>query len=137
MDERVGNAGWIYLPAKPRLIDILQYQDGVGVLLGSTSSLPKGTIDDIRVMFGTPNFVVFGTAQGRYKADLFLSKTDGMTDVGLHLPVDLHRKMIVTLAFNAFQSVDREVAGSYNLKPSITVGRIHYVDENPSPLLPD
>lgn len=126
-DERVGQAGWVYINSKQRLTDILLYQDGPGVYLGQNLSLPLGVIDAIRVNFANPNYVVWGDMHGRYKADVFFPKGQN-TEVKMNLPVDLRRTMIVTLGINAGQSIDKEIAGAYTLRPYLFFENVRYGD---------
>jgi hypothetical protein len=130
-DKGIGSMGWVYVETKPRTLDVLQYQTGSGVILAASKALPIGNIDEVRVLFGNPNYVVWGTAGSRYKADLFLDKGAARIGTALKASVDMKRTLGLTLAINTNMSIDREIADHYVLKPAIIQVDTPFGDVNP------
>jgi hypothetical protein len=132
LDTRVGTNGWVYLEHKPQTLDVLQYQNGSGLILATRKNLPVGAITGIRVLYGSPNYVVWGDTQGKYKSDLVFAKGVETMEVPVELRVENRRTSVLALAFNADKSISQDATTDrYVIRPLIYQTTQVFPDVNP------
>ena len=109
------NDGWITLPVRAGVYDLLELQNNVSLVLVDNRSLPTGRIDQLRIMLGDNNTIVNDGVD--YK--LIVTDQTGIK-INVDTEVKFHMRLEIELDFDAQHSVIH-MNGAYVLSPVIKV----------------
>lgn len=110
------DSGWTTLDLiKPGVYDLLDFRNGTDTLLSRTS-LPAGSISQIRLILGTNNSVVVNGVS--YPLSTPSAMQSGLK-FNFHQTLDANRAYDIWIDFDANKSIVNEGNGSYALKPVI------------------
>lgn len=113
--------GWINVPIKTGVYNLLQLQHDITVVLADRFMMPIGRVDQVRFVLGSKNTIV--TTTGEYEL-----KTPSGMESGLKINVDEvienNEHIAITLDFDANASVVENGVGDFVLKPVIKVKSI-------------
>lgn len=105
VDRKVGFNGWITVPLRPRIVNVLMHKPGGAHLLAS-ASLPFGAIDNVRLMFGEDNVAVWADKDGRHAMGLTLNSP--LTVIPIEGNIRRGARTHITIDFDAMQSLSFE-----------------------------
>lgn len=124
-----GNSGgWVQLDAVPGFYDLLELQNGVTAVIANPTQIPVGKITQMRLLLGDGNYVVETIDSISTTLPLDLSSQDE-TGIKVNLNSEIHanQTIVVTLDFDAEESIVEEGTGDYKLKPVIKVESVTYI----------
>jgi len=111
------DSGWFSLNTQAGVYDLLQLQNGVDTLLVPPQQIGAGKISQIRFILGDDNKVV----EDGVDHDLLLSSQDESgLKLNLHEDIIAGQEYVITIDFDAAQSIIEEGNGEYRLKPVLT-----------------
>lgn len=109
--------GWVTLKTNTGIYDLLTLRNDVKAVLANTNDLPTGRVNQIRLVLGMQNSVVFTDSS------TFMLWVPSGDESGLKINVDLELKANstseITLDFDAAQSVKERWGAYYKLSPVI------------------
>lgn len=111
-----GDSGWISIPVKAGIYNLLELQNGVSVALADSIMLPVGKVNQMRLILGNNNSVV--TAAGTFELKVPSGEESGLK-VNLDADVQANKTLDVLLDFDAGASVVEQGNASFSLKPVI------------------
>lgn len=121
-NEAEGNAGWIELKTRAGIYDLLKLQNDVTAVLAEDTKLPVGHITQIRLILGGNNSVIIG---GVNEQDLTVPSGDNSgLKINVNTTVKEDKHLLITLLFDADNSIVFEGNGGYKLSPVIKVKSI-------------
>jgi len=116
VNEEKEKPGWVRLNTSEGVYDLLTLQNNIAATIASDTKLQAGNISQLRIILGSDNSVVIsGDSQHtlsvpnkeiRMYLDTFLKE-------GKHL--------VLTLGFDALNSIKEEQNGTFTLKPIVTI----------------
>lgn len=120
--------GWVQLDAIPGYYDLLQLQNGLTAVIANPTSIPVGKITQIRLVLGDNNYAVEMVDSNAVQHPLLLSSQD-KTGLKINLNSDIlpDQTIVVTLDFDAGQSIVEQGTMQYRLKPVIKVEDVFYI----------
>ncbi len=120
--------GWVQLIANPGFYDLLQLQNGVTDVLANPTAIPVGKITQMRLVLGEGNHAVEIVDSVAVQHPLLLSSQD-KTGIKINLNSDIlaNQTIVVTLDFDAGNSIVEQGTGEYRLKPVIKVENVIYI----------
>lgn len=124
-----GNAGgWVQLNVIPGFYDLLQLQNGAMAVIADPTQIPVGNITQMRLILGENNYVVETIDGISIDLPLELSSQD-QTGIKINVNSEIYadQTMVLTLDFDAEQSIVEEGTGDYKLKPVIQVESVTYI----------
>ena len=126
-NEKIGFHGWVSLPVRPKVYDVLQYQNGLFANLADDNNLPLGTIVKVRVTLGDRNTLTWGDSQGRHFAAMQVVQRS--TTVNASAVIKQGVQSFISLNFHASPSVNPEGHNIYLLDPVITAQHIFSISD--------
>lgn len=128
-----GQAGWVELPTNVGVYDLLNLSENAYAIIARQTEIPKGTVTQMRVILGDQNFVAvvvpvpesltYDTVT--YALDLSSQEDTGLK-FNLNTQVDPGKRLIISLDFDARESIIKQGEGQYQLKPVVKVKSIAY-----------
>ena len=110
--------GWISIPIKVGIYNLLDLQNNVTVLLADDVSIPAGAITQMRLILGTNNSIVDNT--GTYSLKVPSGSETGLK-VNLNQVIAPNGNILIVLDFDASASIVVQGNGSFLLKPVIKI----------------
>ncbi len=106
--------GWISLPIREGIYDLLELQNNVNVILADQVAIPVGKINQVRLVLGTQNSIQDTIA-------VYPLKIPSGMETGLKLNVDQviepNKTVEIVLDFDVNESIVIDGTNSYSLKP--------------------
>jgi len=124
-DERIGNSGWMNMPFRPKIYNLMQLQD-MATLLSDNDGMLYGAINGVRLVLGTHNNVVWADEQGRHFAPLLMTEEDHIANLRVDARVMKDLKLFITVDFNAKSSINYEGETTYILDPVLNLQNLDY-----------
>ncbi len=120
--------GWLQLNAVPGYYDLLQLQNGLTDVIANPTAIPVGKITQMRLILGQNNYAVEIIDSVAVQHPLLLSSQDE-TGLKINLNSDIlaNQTIVVTLDFDAGNSIIEQGTGEYRLKPVIKVQNVTYI----------
>ena len=120
--------GWVQLNAIPGYYDLLQLQNGVTDVIANPTAIPVGKITQLRLVLGENNYAVETIDSVEVQHPLLLSSQDE-TGLKINLNSDIlpNQTIVVTLDFDAGNSIVEQGNMEYRLKPVIKVEDVFYL----------
>lgn len=122
MNVHTQSYGWINIPVKKGIYNLLELQNNTTVILSNGAALPIGETSQIRLILGSSNFIV--TAEGRQYPLKVPSGDESGLKINVHETIENGEHVLVVLDFDAKASVVVNGSGEFSLKPVITVKSI-------------
>lgn len=111
--------GWIALPTKAGIYDLLTLQDSVTALIASGTNMKVGKVTQMRLILGSNNTVVIDS-MGTFPLNIPSGQKTGLKlNINEDIPIDM--KLVITLDFDAKASIIKTGNDEYILKPVIKV----------------
>ena len=110
----VADTGWLTLNTDTGIYDLLLLQNGVDTLLVPPQLLPAGKLSQIRFILGDDNRVVVDSIS--YPL-LLSSQDESGLKLNLHETIQAGQQYVLSVDFDAAQSIIQQGNGSYRLKP--------------------
>ena len=113
---KLADESWVNLDAVPGIYNLLGLQNGLDTLIG-TAVLPKGTLQEIRLVLGSDNTI-------KVNGTVFPLVIPSGSESGLKIKVNKKLKAeIETLIvdFDAALSIHEEGTGDYKLRPVLKI----------------
>lgn len=111
--------GWVSLPTKAGIYDLLTLQDSVTALLASGTNMKVGKVNQMRLILGNNNTVVIDSI-GTFPLTIPSGQNTGLKlNINENIPIDM--KLQITLDFDAKASIIKTGSDEYKLKPVIKV----------------
>jgi hypothetical protein len=109
---------WVELKSNPGVYDLLSLRNNITVVIADDEELPIGKISQIRLVLGDNNFVI---AEGiKHMMTIPSSGTSGLK-INVHETLRRNDNLVITLDFDAEQSVNITGNGDYIMNPVIKV----------------
>ena len=130
LDVQVHNeaGGWVSLPTNYGIYNLLDLQNNTSAVLASNAVVPAGKLNQMRLILGSHNSLIFSTASGDPLVtviDTVDLKVPSGEETGLKMNLNYtlspNKHMVVLLDFDAAASVVDKGNGTYSLKPVIKV----------------
>ncbi|MFA5669291.1 MAG: DUF4382 domain-containing protein [Balneolaceae bacterium] len=114
--------GWIQLNANAGFYDLLKLQNGLTEVIADSTTIPVGKITQMRLILGDDNYAVEIVDSVAVEHPLLLSSQDE-TGLKINLNSDIldNQTSVITLDFDAGESIIELGTGEYKLKPVIKV----------------
>ena len=114
--------GWIGLPVKQGIYDLLTLQNNVTVVLADHVEIPYGRITEIRLLLGENNSL-------QDLNSIYPLKVPSGSESGLKIKLDelvtSNQNIDILLDFDANASIIETGSGKYMLKPVLKVKSVH------------
>ena len=110
--------GWLTIPIKAGIYNLLELQNNVTVLLADEVRIPTGAITQMRLILGTNNSLVSTT--GTYSLKVPSGAETGLK-VNVNQVIAPKGNLQIVLDFDAFASIVVQGNGSFSLKPVIKI----------------
>ena len=117
------NFGWMIIPIKAGIYDLLVLQNNVSVLLADNVKIPEGKITQLRLLLGDRNTIV--DQNGVFPLKIPSGAETGLK-INIHQTIDKRDHLEILLDFDANESVEAKGNGEYSLRPVIRVKSITY-----------
>jgi hypothetical protein len=109
---------WVELKSNPGVYDLLTLRNDVTAIIADDEKLPTGKISQIRLVLGDNNFVI---VEGlKHMMTIPSSGTSGLK-INVHETIRRNDDVIITLDFDAEQSVNVTGNGEYVMNPVIKI----------------
>lgn len=118
VNVHVDGQGWINLPIKPGIYNLLELQNDVTVVLADNIEMPVGKVSQVRLVLGSQNSIT--TAEGTFELKVPSGEESGLK-INVHEEIAPNKLLIMVLDFDANASVVVTGNGSFSLKPVIKV----------------
>lgn len=122
-DEKMGASGWVKLPVKASVYDLMALQNNVTAVLAENTEMPLGHITQLRLILGDNNSVVISNqANGYfiYPMDVPSSANTGIK-INIDGRIESNKNLVVVLDFDAAASVKVTGNDTYHMDPVIKV----------------
>lgn len=111
--------GWVSLPTKAGIYDLLTLQDSVTALLATGTNLRVGKVTQMRLLLGSNNTIVIDSV-GTYPLVVPSGQQSGIK-IKINENIPVNRDLMITLDFDAEKSIVKTGNDKYMLKPVIFV----------------
>ena len=121
-------SGWVQLNAVPGMYDLLQLQNGLTAVIANPTTIPVGNITQMRLILGGNNYAVEMVDSVAVQYPLLLSSQDETgLKINLNSEILLNQTIVITLDFDAGQSIVEQGNDGYRLKLAIKVENVNYI----------
>ena len=111
--------GWISLPTRAGIYNLLTLQDSVTALLATGTNLKEGKVTQMRLILGSSNTIVIDSV-GTFPLTIPSGQNTGLKiNINQNIPIDMN--LMITLDFDAHKSILKTGNEEYKLKPVITI----------------
>lgn len=115
-------SGWIALPTKAGIYDLLTLRDSVTALIANGTSLRAGRVDQMRLILGENNTVVVDS-MGTFPLETPSAQNTGLK-ININSTIPIDETLVITIDFDAEKSIVETGNGKYQLKPVIKVKEV-------------
>jgi hypothetical protein len=112
---------WVELKSNPGVYDLLTLRNNVTTIIADDEEIPLGKISQIRLVLGNNNSVV---TEGQSHALTIPSSSTSGLKINVHETVRRNDNIVITLDFDAEQSVNLSGNGEFIMNPVIKVKSI-------------
>jgi hypothetical protein len=114
-----GNGTWTTLSTQSGVYNLLDLQNNITMVLASGTQIPAGNVSQIRLILGSNNSVMLNDST-IHPLTIPSSEQSGIK-INVNANIPPAGNVIVTLDYDADQSVNLEGNGDYIMKPVINV----------------
>ena len=114
-----GHKKWVEINTRSGIYNLVDLKNNLQTVIAKDGSIPLGKIDQIRLILGTNNTIAAFDGR-RYELQIPPSAQDKLT-VSVNADLEIGRRIMVMLDFDALSSVTHEGDGTFVLNPVLTV----------------
>lgn len=117
-DPRIGYAT---IPVKGSIFDLYGPSVRAGIIIAEKPMMEAGRIDQIRLILGVNNTIIYGDQTGKHMLPLIIPGGENLVNLAIDARIENATNLTITLDFNATASINFEGNGTYLLNPVVRI----------------
>lgn len=118
-DDSSSNDGWIDLPTRAGIYDLLKLQNGIDTTVVDSTVVPSGKVSQIRFVLG-PDCSVMTKDSVLHDLKVPSGEQSGLK-INVHRDIPAGQTLHVLLDFDADKSIHQKGNGDFSMKPVIRI----------------